>query len=348
MFDETLRALRQLEQGMRVSIDIPLDEKGCIDRRCPSPECARHFKVVFDDWRGKVPDERAFCPYCRFETDPQEWNTDDQQEYIRSVGLAHVQGLIDKAMQADARRQNMRERSRPRRGLIDISMTMNFKPGARPVIVPLAIAEALRQDFACEACACRWSSLGSSFFCPACGHNSAGVMFDKTIATVRHLIAHLPGVTGAFPDVDTAEDALRQIMEDQLGRLVGAFERLSEALSESLPPTKRAPKKGNVFQRIDAAAEWWRQSAGSAYDAWLKPAELARLRVLYQRRHLLVHRQGIVDQSYLDRSGDSAYQVSQRIVVRPDDVSDLAAMLETLASGLRTVVALPSTPSEHG
>lgn len=345
MFDETLRALRHLGQGMRVSIDIPLDEKGCIDRRCPSPECGKHFKVVFDDWRDKVPDERAFCPYCRFETDPQDCNTEDQQEHIRAIGLAHVQGIIDKAMRSDARRHNLRERSRPRRGLIDISMTMDFKPGPRPVIVPLAIAEALRQDFTCEACACRWSSLGSSFFCPACGHNSAAVMFDRTIATVRHVIAHLPGVMGGFSDTDAAEDAIRQIMEDQLGRLVGAFERLAEALAESVPPAKRASKQGNVFQRIDDASRWWRDSVGSGYDSWLDSAELVRLRVLYQRRHLLVHRQGIVDQSYLDRSGDRAYQLSQRIVVRTDDVSELAGLLEKLAAGLRTATAKPPSAS---
>lgn len=345
MLDETIRTLRRLEQGKQISIELPLDEKGCIDRRCPSPECGKHFKVVFDDWRDKVPDERAFCPYCRFETDPQECNTEEQQEHIRSVALAHAQGLIGKAMQADACRHNMRERSRPRRGLIDISMTMGFKPGPRPVIVPLALAEALRQDFACEICACRWSSLGSSFFCPACGHNSAAVMFGRTIATVRHLIEHLPGIMGGFPDSDAGEDAVRQTMEDQMGRLVGAFERLSEALSETLSPAKHATKKGNLFQRIDDASEWWRQSVGLGYDAWLAPVELARLRVLYQRRHLLVHRQGIVDQSYLDRSGDSAYQLSQRIVVRPDDVSELAGLLEKLATELRAATAKPPSAS---
>lgn len=338
MFDETLRALRQLEQGMRISIDLPLDEKGSIDRRCPSSECGRHFKVVYEDWREKVRDERAFCPYCRFEQDLQDWNTSDQEEHIRSVGLAHVQGIIDRAMKSDARRQNMRERSRPRRGFIDISMTMDFKPGPRALIVPLSVAEALRQDFTCEACACRWSSLGSSFFCPACGHNSAAVMFDRTIATVRRMIEHFPSITGGFADADTAQDAIRQIMEDQLGRLVGAFERLGEALCESVPMTKRAPKKGNIFQRIDDASEWWRVSMGSGYDSWLRPAELTRLRVLYQRRHLLVHRQGIVDQSYLDRSGDSAYRLSQRIVVRAEDVSELAGLLEKLAAGLRSAI----------
>lgn len=345
MFDETLRALRQLESGMRISIDLPLDEKGCIDRRCPSQECGNHFKVVFDDWRDKVPNERAICPYCRFEHDPQEWNTPEQDEYIRSVGFAHVQGMIDRAMQSDSRRHNMRERSRPRRGLIDISMTMDFKPGPRPLIVPLEIAEALRQDFACEACACRWSSLGSSFFCPACGHNSAAVMFDRTAETVRRLVEHIPGITGGIPDPDTAADVVRQIMEDQLGRLVGAFERLGEALSETVPAARRAPRKGNVFQRIDDASDWWRQSVGSGYDTWLQPGELVRLRVLYQRRHLLVHRQGIVDQAYLDKSGDSAYRLSQRIVVRADDVSALVGLLEKLAAGLRGSVQAIAPPT---
>lgn len=320
---------------MQIAIDFLLDEKGCIERRCPSPECGKHFKVVFDDWRDKVSDERAFCPHCRFERDPQEWNTPNQQKHIRAVAVSHVKGIIDKPLRSDARRHNLRERSQPRCGLIDISMMMDFKPGPRPVIVPLTIAEALRQDFTCEACTCRWSSLGSSFFCPACGHNSAAVMFDRTIATVRRTIEHIPSITGGFADADTAHDVIRLIMEDLLGRLVGAFERLAEVLTESVPLAKRASKQGNVFQRIDDASRWWTDSVGSGYDSWLDSAEINRLRVLYQRRHLLVHRQGIVDDAYLTRSGDSNYQLSQRIVVRPDDVSDLAGLLEKLAVGLR-------------
>lgn len=144
MFDETIRALSSLD-GTSISIDIPVDEKGCIDRCCPSSECGRHFKVLYEDWRNRVPDERAFCPYCRAEEDPQDWNTTEQDEHIRSVGLAHVQGIIDDAMATDARRHNLKERSRPRSGFLDISMTMGFKPGHPPLIVPLTIADALRR-----------------------------------------------------------------------------------------------------------------------------------------------------------------------------------------------------------
>ena len=100
-----------------------------------------------------------------------------------------------------------------------------------------------------------------------------------------------------------------------------------------------------MFQRIDDASKWWRDSVGSGYDSWLDSTEIARLRVLYQRRHLLVHRQGIVDQIYLDRSGDCAYQLSQRIVVRTDDVTELASLLEKLAAGLRAATAKPPSAS---
>ncbi len=338
MFDETLRAIRQLEQGLQLSVDLPLDENGCFDRRCPSPQCDKQFKIVFDDWRDKVADERVFCPYCRFEANAKSWTTSTQEKYIESVGLAHITGILDRAMAADARHHNLRERTHPRGGLIDISMTMNFKPGSRPLIVPLAIAEALRQDFTCEICSCRWSSLGSSFFCPACGHNSVALMFDRTMATVRHLAENVSILTAGVPDPDAAADALRQILEDQIGRLVGTFERFSEALCSSIPEGHQAPRKGNVFQRVDDASTWWRQAVGLGYEAWLLPVELIRLRIMYQRRHLLTHQQGIVDQAYLDRSGDLDYRALQRIVVRASDVLELVSVLEKLAAGIRTAV----------
>ncbi|MGH7133872.1 MAG: hypothetical protein ACREJO_18230 [Phycisphaerales bacterium] len=338
MFENAIKKLQELERGAKVRIDIPLDQKGCMDRRCPSKECGRHFKIVFADWRDKVPNERAFCPHCRLEADPKQWNTDEQSEYIRAVGLAHIKGIVDRAFESDARQHNMRESSRPRNGLINISMTMAYKPSPRPVIVPLTVEEALRQDFVCESCACRWSSLGSTFFCPACGHNSAAVMFDRTLVTVRRMTSQLETMTEGLEDRDAAEDATRQIMEDQLGRLVGAFERFSEALADTLPSAQQSTKKGNLFQRIDDASAWWHQAVGSGYDAWLQPSELARLKVLYQRRHLLVHRQGIVDQQYLDRTGDVAYQLGQRVTVRGVDVAELTDLLQRLAGSLRGAV----------
>lgn len=62
------------------------------------------------------------------------------------------------------------------------------------------------------------------------------------------------------------------------------------------------------------------------------------MRLLFQRRHVLSHRQGLVDQTYIDRSGDTTYAVGQRLVVRDADVLELADLLGKLAAGLKTLV----------
>jgi len=38
---------------------------------------------------------------------------------------------------------------------------------------------------------------------------------------------------------------------------------------------------------------------------------------------VLGHKQGIVDQPYIDRSGDTNYAVGQRLVIREQDVLEL-------------------------
>ncbi|MBN1511807.1 MAG: hypothetical protein JXB13_07315 [Phycisphaerae bacterium] len=50
------------------------------------------------------------------------------------------------------------------------------------------------------------------------------------------------------------------------------------------------------------------------------------------------HQQGIVDQTYLDRSGDRSYSVGQRLVVREADVLELVDLLQKLTVGLRGLV----------
>lgn len=46
------------------------------------------------------------------------------------------------------------------------------------------------------------------------------------------------------------------------------------------------------------------------FDA-LGAEEMTRLRVYFQQRHLLAHRQGIVDEEYNRRCGDNDYAVGQ-------------------------------------
>ena len=54
----------------------------------------------------------------------------------------------------------------------------------------------------------------------------------------------------------------------------------------------------------------------------------------FQKRHLLAHRMGVTDQSYLDATGDPQAVVGRKIVITDNEVKELAASLEQLGSFL--------------
>ncbi len=56
---------------------------------------------------------------------------------------------------------------------------------------------------------------------------------------------------------------------------------------------------------------------------------------LFQQRHLIAHRDGVVDAEYITKSGDTNYSVGQRIVIREDAVVRLADLVARLANRLR-------------
>src|SRR5438067_13249128 len=139
MFDNVIRELKKLEAGTQLSISIPIDNDGYLDRRCPAEACQADFKVLMEDWNHKFSGAQVFCPICREEAKATEWNTPEQQEYIRQVGINHIQGIIGKALSQDANDFNRRQRP----GFITISMS--YKPGTPARIVPIRAAEAVRQ-----------------------------------------------------------------------------------------------------------------------------------------------------------------------------------------------------------
>lgn len=333
MFDDFQRALRSLEGGVEIPISIPLDDDGYFDRVCPSGSCRHEFKVLFDDWKAKVSNVRAYCPLCRHETDPTHFNTPELDTHIADVAQAYAVGLIDQAMTDAARAFN---RSQPRDGFI--TMSTSYRPGTAPVVFSVAAADAMRQKFTCEVCSCRYASIGAAFFCPACGHNSARTTFDQTVEVVRKQIAALESIRSTIAaqfDEDAAQNFVREMLESSIGRLVSAFQRLAEALFDELPNRAQFNPRRNVFQNIADSSDLWEQAGIGRYEHALDSNDFRDIVVLFQRRHVLEHREGIVDQAYIDKSSDCSYAPGQRLVITKRDVERLIDLTAKLASHLR-------------
>lgn len=338
MFENLIRALENLD-GRQVSVSMPADTDGYFDRACPSEACLFEFKIHGDDWRGKVKDEEVFCPFCRHSAPSDQWWTEVQIEHAKQAALGEVSGEINTAMRRDADRWNS---GQPRNSFLRITMSVDNKP--RHIALPPAAAEPMELKITCPECNCRYAVIGAAYFCPACGHNSVERDFARSIDTQIASLDAIAYVRQAIEDRDVAENTIRTIIESGMLNAVTAFQRYAEALYLRKPGAP-APRR-NAFQSLNTGSDLWHQACGRDFKYYLGAQKLADLNRYFQQRHLLAHKDGLVDADYIQRSGDTSYREGQRIVVKEESVRQCLALAEELARNLETDVTDGSTSGE--
>lgn len=335
MFQNAISCLKPYENGAKLEVELPLDDDRYLDRQCPNERCGAEFKVFYDDWTNKVSDEEMFCPLCRESAPSDSWATPEQTEFFTKQVMAHFDEVLREAFAEDARQFNAKQMS----GLI--TLRMSFEPGAPIVVLPLEATESMRIKAICEACECRYAAIGIAFFCPACGHNSAAYTFESNVQTIRESVETLDSLLVLLEErygVDAAQNYARQLLEDKIARLVGAFQRLVEVLYQRLPKSSLYPARTNVFQNLTDSSDLWSKASGNGYEDLLTDSEIAELNCFFQQRHLILHCDGVVDQRYLDRTIDSKYKVGQRLVINKENVLRLSELVLKLGSELRKLV----------
>ena len=333
MFENLLREIKKLN-GHKVSIPIKTDEDGFMDKECPSDNCMFKFKVHEEDWKNIFRDEVVYCPLCRHEATADSWWTTEQIEQAKRQTIKYVEGLIGQAMHTDARNFN---RKQPRNSFIKMSMKASGFSRST-FILPIRATELMELKITCDKCDARFSVIGSAYFCPSCGHNSVERTFDDSIKKILSKIENVEIIRKAFVDIgkkDEAEVTIRSLVESALSDGVTAYQRLAEKLYEKIPAAPRAPF--NVFQRLDGGSKLWKQACSKGYEDWLDSTELRDLKILFQKRHILAHNEGIIDDKYIRKSGDSTYRIGQRIVVTEFDIRRLVSVIGKLVAELRAV-----------
>ncbi|TDX21113.1 hypothetical protein [Rhodovulum visakhapatnamense] len=333
MFKNLQQELEKLGRMKEISVPIEPDSEGYLDKECPSEPCLFLFKVHGDDWSNIVRDEEVFCPSCGHVAPKKSWYPRAQLEAARDYALGTIANSMNKAMRADAaaskRRQNRNS---------FLSITLDVKGGRDTVLVPVAAAEPMRLRTSCESCGCRYSYVGAAYFCPSCGENSASHTFTQTLNTIR-TAAGLGEILRNTLGPDEAEVMIRTLLEKAIQDTVMSFQRLNEQLYKR---QSGKTARRNAFQKLDAGSDLWKAEIGHAYVDLIGQAKLDQLKIYFQQRHLLAHQQGIVDQDYIDRSGDKTYAVGQRLIVRERSAQKFADLVEELGDELRQRVEAKS------
>jgi hypothetical protein len=326
MFQKLLNELKDLENLKRISVPIKTDKDGYLDRECPNDECLFEFKVHGDDW-DLISDEKVTCPLCGFESKKDNWHTAMQIDEAKKEVFKHIEGRIGKAMIDDARQFNQ---SQPRDSFIRMSMTVS---GVKPYtfMLPIPATEEMQLKIQCKSCNTRYAVIGSAFFCPCCGHNSAEETFYNSISKIEAKIKNLPIIRSAVKQVskDEAELTCRSIIESSIQECVMSFQRFCEVKYKKQSP--ETSLKLNAFQNLEIGEKLWQGLFNESYSDWLTEEEFSQLIILFQKRHLLSHTEGMVDEMYINHTKDNTYKIGQRIIIKEKDVQLFVKLIKKIA-----------------
>lgn len=317
---------------MEIPITFLSDEKGYFDRECPNENCLYTFKVNMEDWKEKVSDDEVHCPMCGHIDTADKWWTQEQLESMQKIAASYAMSMITKEL--DKAFGKLAHSTRNNKFL-----KITYKPGKKITFQnnPIGQSEEWETDITCEKCGTRYSVIGSAYFCPCCGHNSAVSAFNESTDSIEKMLKSLPEMKQLLTESygrDKAETMCRGLLESSLGDIVSAFQKFASCHYDTLTGEI---SRVNDFQIVEKGSQLFKEASGKGYEEWLSDQELHDMNMFFQRRHLIEHNNGMVDQKYVDKSGDNSYVIGQRLVVKESDAYALLTIIKKLAKGLMTL-----------
>ena len=300
--------------GSQFSISVPPDEDGVIGRECPAPECESYFKI--QPGTGlKGENLPCHCPYCGHTAGQDKFFTKAQVEYAKSVVLNRVTGALLKDL------KSLESNHRPR-GTFGIGISM--KVTGQPTPIRYYREKQLETEVVCEQCTLRYMIYGVFGFCPDCGEHNSLQILDKNLELVLKMLDMALGADG---------ELLKRVVENALEDCVSAFDGFGREIcrvnaKKSSDPAKAAKVS---FQNLDGAKHNLdglfnlNISSGVTGEEW-KAAVRG-----FQKRHLLSHTMGVIDEEYVRKSGDVQAVTGRKIKVDTEEVRELVQIVGKLA-----------------
>jgi hypothetical protein len=286
-----------------VPVMLVSDKERFFGRSCP--ECKAYFRTADIA-------ELLFCPYCSIRVPLIRFTTENQRRFIDEVRKRWVEGF---------KGNNLEE--------IDLYAITKELPDNRP---SWSYSEELQQyRFNCGKCDNRFDILGEYGCCPVCGkRNSLQVVMSYLNETEAQF-------ESAKNTISDRHD--REIEWEKMTKCISDFEAMARDVQNQLArlpltPTRRKEVEQISFQQILRADELVRGFFGIELLKGVTATDRKFLNKMFNRRHILMHNAGRVDQEYLDRTSDSEVRLNQKVLVRSREIARLIPLLKTAAENL--------------
>ena len=308
--------LRRL--GNSISISIPAEDDGFTGRECPQSDCEGYFKIEFGTGlKGEGPP--CHCPYCGHTAGHDHFWTKDQIEYAKSAAMRKITDALHKDL------KKMEFDHKPK-GMFGIGISLKVKSG-RPIPIHYYREKQLETDIVCSNCTLYYSVYGIFAFCPDCGQHNSLQILDKNL----ELVVKMLNMT-ATAEAEVAEHLVGNALEDS----VSAFDGFGREICRIHAQKSADPAKAErvSFQNLEGARQNLTVLFGFDLSADLTAKEWKAAVQAFQKRHLLSHKMGVVDDNYVRKSGDAQALAGRKIRIGADEVKGLLQLIGKLARSL--------------
>ena len=215
-----------------------------------------------------------------------------------------------------------------------MGISMKVKPG-RPTPIHYYREKQLETEVVCVNCTLRYSVYGVFAFCPDCGQHNSLQILDKNLEVVGKMLD-----LAAEAEKELAEKLVENALED----CVSAFDGFGHELCRVHANRARNPARVEKmsFQNLEGAQSNVLDAFGIDLSAEVEPDEWRAAGAGFQKRHLVAHIAGVVDQDYITKTGDTRAVVGRKIGIGADEVRQLASIIRKLA------LRVPDAPHELG
>jgi len=320
-----MRHLKRL--GEQFTISIQPDEDGFVGRECPAQNCQGYFKL--QPGTGlKGENLPCHCPYCGHVAKPTEFATQEQIEFAKSVVIKQVTDAIRRDVQ-----DWDRELRRSTRNSF-IEMSVDYKGTSHPI--RYYREKRLETTVVCEKCTLRYAIYGVFAFCPDCGEHNSLKILDKNLELAEKEIALADQV-----DKDLAE----HLIGDALENAVSAFDGFGRETCKVHASASTTPGRvENIsFQNLGGVRQRIQDLFGFDLSSGVDAQEWNFACQCFQKRHLLAHKMGVIDQAYIDATHDPQAVIGRKISIDKNEAASLIRVLRKLGAYLAN--SLSSAPS---
>ena len=301
--------------GKSISIQIQPDKEGFIGRECPNPGCEGYFKIELGTGlEGEnLP---CHCPYCGHTESHENFWTKEQIEFIQSVAMRKISDAVLKDLKA------LEFEHKPT-GLFDIGFSLKVKKN-RPVPIHYYREKRLETEIICSKCSLRYSVYGVFGFCPDCGQHNSLQIFNKNIEVIFKMLDISETV-----QVEFAEHLIKNALED----CVSSFDGFGREICRIYATKSSNPQKAEKisFQNLEASRKkiWDLFNidlvCGIDIDEWNFVIRC------FQKRHVISHKMGVVDEDYIQKTDDNTAIVGRKIIIDADEVRRLIKIISVIA-----------------